>query len=120
MMDLYDALVALMSELKVFRDKRKAELHKNHLYTGSDMERSAFWLTTFKYHSLNEATLSFVIYTDNSQQEIQDELHDIIVRLESAFSKYGVETSGFQQSTRYFQYGETDQSDGGADIMSQS
>ncbi|HCS74881.1 MAG TPA: hypothetical protein DIW17_13525 [Clostridiales bacterium] len=120
MMDLYEVLSALMVEIKEFRDRRRAELHKNPLYTGSDMERSALRLGAFRCNSHNDATVSFVIYSDKTFEEINDELQDIVVRLKPIFLKYGVETSGFQQGTRYFYYGETDQSDGGVDIMTKA
>jgi acetylornithine deacetylase/succinyl-diaminopimelate desuccinylase-like protein len=120
MMDLYHVLVELMNELKVFMERRKAELHNNPLYIGTDMERSAFRLTKFHCDSLREATVAFVIYTDKSKEEIQTELKDILHRLEPVFDKYGIETSGFRPTTRYFRYGETDKSDGGVEIMTRA
>ncbi|HHW30873.1 MAG TPA: M20/M25/M40 family metallo-hydrolase [Clostridiaceae bacterium] len=109
-MDVFDAISILMNELKVFAERRRTELHINSLYTGSDMERSAFRLSSFASVGTNhdEAMLSFVIYTDKTKEEIYKELDDILDRVRPQFAKMGIVTEGFIPTTRFFGYYETE------------
>lgn len=118
-MDVFDAISILMNELKIFAERRRAELHINPLYTGSDMERSAFRLGKFASVGSNhdEAMLSFVIYTDKTKEEIYKELDDILNRVRPQFAKMGIVTEGFTPTTRFFGYYETEKDCSAVKIM---
>lgn len=117
-MDVFDALTIIMNELKVFAERRRAELHINPLYTGTDMERSAFRLSSFRnVGSHDVAELSFVIYTDKSKEEIYKELNDIVEKVRPQLAKMKVVTDGFIPTTRFFGYYETEKDCSAVKIM---
>jgi acetylornithine deacetylase/succinyl-diaminopimelate desuccinylase-like protein len=106
-----DALVMIKEKLKPFAARRREELHNNQLFTGSDMERSAFRLMDFSGGSfgsnLNTGKLTFVIYTDKTKEIILDELDAILVDIREELEKHNMETEGFKHTTRFFIYQET-------------
>lgn len=116
---VYEALEAVMEGLRPFIARRKAELHENPLYTGSDMERSAFRLARFGSTgtSHTDAGLTFVIYTVKSQAEIERELSDILKQAQPVFSRHSIVTQGFTPTTRFFGYYETDKTGGAVEVM---
>jgi acetylornithine deacetylase len=118
-LDVFDALGSLMKELKVFAERRRLELHRNPLYTGSDMERSAFRLGKFMSvgSSHGEAMLTFVIYTDKDKKIIYDELDHILKKLEPEFKENGIITEGFIPTTRFFGYYETERDHPAVTVM---
>ncbi|NLM77713.1 MAG: M20/M25/M40 family metallo-hydrolase [Ruminococcaceae bacterium] len=122
MLDLYLAVNALMEKLQQFAARRRQELHQIPLYTGSDMERSAFRLTHFAFSqiSFNDASLGFVIYTDKDREIIVSELTAMLEELEPCFDRYQVVTEGFQPTTRFFHYCQTDKGNGAAETMRQA
>lgn len=118
-LQVFDAISALMDELKIFTERRRIELHTNPLYTGSDMERSVFRLGKFSSvgSSHDEAMLSFVIYTDKTKEQIYKELEDILKKVRPIFAENGIVTEGFVPTTRFFGYYETPKDDLALTIM---
>ncbi len=116
---VFDALTIILEQLKLFAQKRRAELHINPLYTGTDMERSAFRLMEFKNveSNLDEAMLSFVIYTDKPKDIIHQELNDILKKVKPILAEKGITTDGFTPTTRFFGYYETPKDDPAVAIM---
>ncbi|HHW32281.1 MAG TPA: M20/M25/M40 family metallo-hydrolase [Clostridiaceae bacterium] len=116
-----DALVMIKEKLKPFAARRREELHKNPLFTGSDMERSAFRLMEFGGGSfgsnLDKGRLRFVIYTDKTKEEIMTELDEILEDIRHELDKRNMETDGFKHTTRFFIYQETNDKYGAATEM---
>lgn len=119
---VYEALEAVMNALRPFIARRKAELHANPLYTGSDMERSAFRLSRFRSTGTNhtDAELAFVIYTMKSREEIHRELSEVLEQARPVLERHNIVTQGFTHTTRYFGYYETDKTGGAVDIKRQA
>lgn len=120
--DVYHALAAVMRELEQFAEKRRRELHDNPLYTGSDMERSAFRLARFGAtgSTHTDAQLSFMVYTTSSREEIVKELSDILERVTPPLRQRKVTTTGFLPITRFFQYSEAERAGGAVEFMKQA
>lgn len=118
-MDIYEVSEAIISGLKEFAARRRHELHINPLYTGSDMERSALRLSRYggtgSMHT--DGHIGFVIYTTSPREVVEGELEEILESVRPLMGKHKVTTDGYTRTTRFFSYGETDQSDGGAEIM---
>jgi acetylornithine deacetylase/succinyl-diaminopimelate desuccinylase-like protein len=118
-MHIYEVTERVMGALKKFGRRRRQELHANPLFTGSDMERSAFRLShygsTGSTHT--DGALQFVVYTTSPQAVIDAELDAVLAAARPLMEKYGVTTGGFKAETRFFHYAETDRSDGSAEIM---
>ena len=116
-----DALYMIKDELRPFAARRVKEMHNNPLYTGSDMERSAFRLMQFTSGSfgsdLDTGTLSFVIYTDKTKEEIAAELNEIIKKIDPKLKECRMSTKGFMHTTRFFTYMETLDQLGAVEIM---
>lgn len=106
-----DALYLIRQELEKFAERRRAELHINPLYTGSDMERSAFRFGSFSVGSngtnLDSGTISCSIYTDKPKEVITQELSEIVQRVTPYLEEHNLRTGGFVHTTRYFDYAET-------------
>ena len=119
-----DMLYRIKSEVEAMGSRRREELHRNRLYTGSDMERSAFRLMQFTAGSfgsnLDCGKLFFVIYTDKTRAEINAELNEILRKLGPDFEKAGISTSGFKPTTRFFDYLETAENDPAVEIMAEA
>lgn len=112
-----DALYLIRKELEPFAKRRREELHKNPLYTGSDMERSAFRITEFgvgsKGTNLDSGRLLCSIYTDKPRETIIKELAEVVERVTPYLEANHLRTGGFVHTTRYFDYAETED-EGGA------
>jgi acetylornithine deacetylase/succinyl-diaminopimelate desuccinylase-like protein len=110
-----------MSRASAMGQRRTEELHMNPLYTGSDMERSAFRLVEFTAgnfgSNLDSGKLLFVIYTDKSKEQINSELDAIIRKVTPVLHKNRLTTDGFKPTTRFFDYIETRKDDPAAAVM---
>ena len=110
-MPIYRALAAFMTELDAFGQRRRDELERNPFYQGTPIAGSAFRVADFGSVGENhtDAQVTFVIYTDRSQEEIRRELDAIVEKLRPQLEEQGITTEGFQHTSRFFQYAETDQ-----------
>ncbi len=119
-----DAMYRIKSEIESMGMRRQEELHNNKLFTGSDMERSAFRLVQFSAGSfgsnLDSGKLMFVIYTDKSKKQIDEELNEIIQKINPVLQKGGLSTTGFKPTTRFFDYLETQEKDPAVAIMTEA
>lgn len=103
-----DALLVVREELGGFIQKRHAELEADRYFTGTDMARSAFRFYEFAAGkgdigcNLDLGTMSFVFYTNQSHDTIQNELAEISERIERRFERIGIYTKGFEQMSRFF------------------
>ena len=111
-MPIYRALAAFMTELETFGQRRREELERNPFYRGTPIAGSAFRVAEFGSvgESHTDAQVTFVIYTDRSQEEIRRELDAITERLTPLLEREEITTEGFQHTSRFFQYAEADQS----------
>lgn len=118
---IVNAMYYLKSEVEALGQRRTEELHMNPLYTGSDMERSAFRLVEFTAgnfgSNLDSGKLLFVIYTDKSKEQIQSELDAIIRKVTPVLHKNRLTTGGFKPTTRFFDYIETRKDDPAVQVM---
>jgi Acetylornithine deacetylase/Succinyl-diaminopimelate desuccinylase and related deacylases len=121
---IVNALYMIKSEVEAMGGLRREEMHNNRLYTGSDMERSAFRLMQFSCGSfgsnLDSGKLVFVIYTDKPKEKIYKELDSIMQKVKPVLEKAGLTTEGFKPTTRFFNYVETDMTDPAVDIMTKA
>ncbi|MDW7657149.1 MAG: M20/M25/M40 family metallo-hydrolase [Bacillota bacterium] len=119
-----DALYLVKNEIETMGKRRQDELHHNHIYNGSDMERAAFRLMDFNCGSfgsnLDSGKLTFVIYTDKSKAEINEELVELLSKINTKLHEYGFTASGFRPVTRFFDYLETSAEEPVARIMAQA
>lgn len=110
-MPIYKVLAAYMDELDVFGQRRRDELSANPFYEGTPMATSAFRVASVGCvgETHTDAEIAFVIYTDRTKAEIDAELAEIVEKLRPMMEEAQVTTDGFQGTTRFFQYGQTDQ-----------
>jgi len=116
-----DALYRIKAEIEAMGGRRREEMHQNRLYTGSDMERSAFRMLQFSSGSfgsnLDSGLLSFVIYTDKKKEVIDAEINEISEKIIPELKKAGISTDGFKPVTRFFDYAETEEKEDNVAIM---
>ncbi len=116
-----EALYAAMKLLEPFGARRRAELHANPHYTGTDMQRSAFRITGFKAGEmgtdLTAGFLQFSYYTDSSEAVIQAELQALEEQIRAAIAPFNVTTKGFEPMARFFEYGEMEDTEGVIDAF---
>jgi len=116
-----NALFKIKSEVEKLGKRRKAELHGNPLYKGTDMERSAYRLMEFTCgnfgSNLDTGFLNFVIYTTSKKEQIEKELTEIMEKLSPYFIKHDLTVSGFKPTTRFFGYHETKDLTGAVSAM---
>lgn len=109
-MPVYKALSAVMEELDGFGDWCRQEMRENPFYDGTPMADSALRISsvgcTGETH--RDAQVSFVVYTPHTKEEVDARLQEILVRLAPELKRLKVTTSGFEHTTRFFQYGEAD------------
>ena len=116
-----DALYKIKAEVEKIAKRRKAELHANPLYAGTDMERSVYRLMEFTCGSfgsnLGSGFLNFVFYTTSTKEQIEKELSESLDRLAPYFRKHDLTVSGFKPTTRFFGYHETKDQTGAVRAM---
>lgn len=109
-MPIFRVLSAFVEELDRFGQRRRSELEQNPRYAGTAIARSAFRIgnvgCTGDTHT--DAEVFFVVYTDRGREEILQELDAIIDALRPAMDANQVVTTGFEQASRFFRYGEGD------------
>lgn len=119
-----DALYIVKNEIETMGKRRQEELHSNRLYHGSDMEKAAFRLMDFNCGSfgsnLDSGKLTFVIYTDRSKAEINEELDELLSKINARLHGSGFTASGFKPVTRFFDYLETSAEEPVARIMAEA
>jgi Acetylornithine deacetylase/Succinyl-diaminopimelate desuccinylase and related deacylases len=121
---IVNTLIGIKSEVEAMGSRRHEELHKNRLYTGSDMERSAYRLVQFSSgnfgSNLDSGKLSFVIYTDKPRERIHAELDEIMKKIKPGLNQARLSTQGFKPTTRFFDYVEADPKDLAVEIMTKA
>jgi acetylornithine deacetylase len=119
-----DALYLVKSEIEAMGKRRQDELHHNRIYNGTDMERAAFRLMDFNCGSfgsnLDSGKLTFVIYTDKSKAEINEDLEELLCRINARLHACRFTASGFRPVTRFFDYLETSTEEPVARIMAEA
>jgi len=110
-MAVYRVLAAVMEELDQFGARLRQEMDANPFYHGTAIAGSAFRVGSVGCtgESHQDAEVGFVIYTSRQREDIDQELQAILDRLAPLMEAADVVTDGFQHTTRYFQYGEADQ-----------
>lgn len=110
-MHVYRVLAEAMRELEQFGARRRAELHANRYYSGTVIADSAFRIGSVGCtgESHQDAQVSFVVYTDRTQQQIDAELAAIVQRLQPVMERADVVTDGFIHTSRFFRYSEVDE-----------
>lgn len=105
-----EALHIAMKALEPFGERRRRELDINPHYHGTDMQRSAFRITGFKAGEmgcdLSHGRLQFSYYTDQSEAVIRAELQAIEDEIRAQLPGLNVETKGFEPMSRFFEYGQ--------------
>jgi acetylornithine deacetylase len=105
---IVDALLVIREELKPFIKNRHEELRQDRYFAGTDMERSAFRFYQFLAgdgglgSNLDIGKMSFVFYTNQSEEQIRKELNEVLNRANPRLEKMGVRAGGFQPLSRYF------------------
>lgn len=103
-----DALLVIREELQTFIRNRHEELKSDRYFAGTDMERSAFRFYEFMAGyggmgvNLDRGMMSFVFYTNKSQEHIQKELDDALKVIKTRLDEMRVSTKGFVPRTRFF------------------
>ena len=103
-----DALLVIREELQKFIKNRHEELKADRYFVGTDMERSAFRFYEFLAGdggigiNLDCGMMSFVFYTNKSQEHIQKELDDALKVITTRLDKMEISTNGFVPRTRFF------------------
>jgi acetylornithine deacetylase/succinyl-diaminopimelate desuccinylase-like protein len=103
-----DALLVIREELESFIQNRHTELKADRYFAGTDMERSAFRFYEFLAGdgglgmNLDHGKMSFVFYTNETQEHIQEELDEALKVIKTRLDEIGVTTKGFQPRSRFF------------------
>ena len=105
---VFDGLYIVKEGLKEFAAARRRELHENPLYRGTDMEGSAFrfiGMQVGKGHvGAGSGELSFVIYTDKSQKEVEAQLSAALENVREILEKKDLHLADFVRTSRFFHY----------------
>ncbi|MDD4679453.1 MAG: M20/M25/M40 family metallo-hydrolase [Clostridia bacterium] len=103
-----DALMIVREELRTFIQNRHKELKADRYFVGTDMERSAFRFYEFLAGdgglgmNLDRGMMSFVFYTNKTQEHIQEELSVILRAIKTRLDEINVSTNGFRPRSRFF------------------
>lgn len=118
-MPVYRVLAAFMTELDAFGQRCRDRLEKNPFYSGTAIAKSAFRVSgagcVGSAHT--DAEVSFVLYTDQTREAVEEELRGIFQKLLPVMEEAGVVSDGFQNTSRFFQYGQSDQGHPAFQIM---
>jgi len=116
-----EALHIAMNALRPFGERRRKELDINPHYHGTDMQRSAFRITGFKAGEmgcdLSHGKIQCSYYTDQSEETIMAELKAIEDEIKEKIQPLQVETVGFEPMSRYFEYGQMEDTTGVLDAF---
>lgn len=119
-----EAMDRVRDELRAFADRRRAELRQDPLYMGTDMERSAFRALEMRSGDngcdLDRASLDFVFYTTQQRETIEAEFAHMSGRLKSLLASIDFEFDGFEQTSRFFHYLQSDPNDAAIDALHQA
>lgn len=116
---IYRALQLTMDKLEEFGARRRAELDANPFYKGTVTQASAYRVAEFGNvpDTHEQAFVDFVIYTQQSREQIHAELQAILDSLQDDYRKLDVSEAFFTPTTRFFDYGETDTQNGAFPVM---
>jgi acetylornithine deacetylase/succinyl-diaminopimelate desuccinylase-like protein len=107
---IMDGLEYLRRSLKGFARNRRAELHANPLYVGSDMERSAFKIIGASVGDMGVGAgrghLTFVVFTDKDEHAIEGELAAVFSEAGAELRKKGIVLGTLERRSRFFSYRE--------------
>jgi acetylornithine deacetylase/succinyl-diaminopimelate desuccinylase-like protein len=105
---ILDGLECLRKGLKGFAAKRRAELHTNPLYAGSDMERSAFKIIEASVGDMGVGSgrghLTFVVFTDKGEDVIREELAAVLLETGVVLQRRGILIGTPEKKSRFFTY----------------
>jgi len=103
------AIPAVMEEIQVFAQRRRAELSANPFYAGTIIpDTSLRYMDVHVGNSgadLGVGTMKIEFYTDRTAEEIHAELSELEDRLSARLAPMGLVSDGFQFYTRFFHYG---------------
>lgn len=102
------ALPIVIEELDAFTGRRREELNANPYYDGTIIPDTSFRYMLVKAGNsgldLGRGELSFVFYTDKTQEEIEAEFSEIHESISKRLQPLGITADGFFAETRFFHY----------------